>query len=194
MITPLVLVGALLPFFFSAFILSNTWASSIRVYLLSSIILFSVLILSHYIEQYKPAVHVNLPAGYEGRVLLFTSENKAIEDLSVDDNGIGFLPTGSDYHLNFKLGNQKMPEILKTGTYNQISFYNADSTVIRWVTVNCWEVGPEVDYEADHYIPRDYNPCLEPHEFRALLKDHQLDSTRLKWLIFNYNTDSYVNP
>ncbi len=156
--------------------------------------MFSVLITSYHIGEYKPTLYVNIPAGYVGCVNLFNVETDNLDDVEVSRYGIGYIPYGKEYHLRLKYGGKKSPKILNTGNGHEVQFKNSNNTRSHWTYVACYKVGPEVDYEADHYVPRDYKPCMDGRELRLLMKLGQIDSTRVTWSFFNRTTNEYYEP
>jgi hypothetical protein len=194
LLVPAILVLALLPFFASAFLFNKSWAFSGRVYMIASSLLFSAMIVIYYIQEYKPTIYLNVAKDYQGCVFLFPIETESLEDVNVNQHGIAYIPYGGHYHLKIKVDGKKRPEVLNSFNYNQISFYNADSTKIHWVDVSCLEIDQAIDYTTDLYVPRDFNPCMEGSELRMLIDMNQIDSSILKWSFYHYGSDTYFEP
>lgn len=186
MLTPLVLVFALLPFFASAFLFNKSWAYSARVFLVSCSILFTGLITGYYIDEYKPTVYVKIPHDYQGCIYLFNVDTESLKDIEISEHGIGYIPYGGHYHLGIKMDGKKQTDILNSSNYNQIQFFNSDSTKVHWVDVSCLEIDPLIDYSQHQYVPREYLPCMGGRELRMLMNLNQIDSSIIKWQFYNY--------
>ncbi len=194
LLTPTILLLSLLPFLASAFIFFKSWSYSLRVYFVSASLMFSVLIASFYIENYKPSIYVNIPEQFQGRIILFNTESNSKRDIEISENGVGYLPYPVNYRLKFKYGDKKIQQIENTINTNQIQFYNADSTMVHWVDVSCYKVGSGVDYEADHFVPRDFKPCMDGSQLRQFIRLNKVDSSKIRWLFYHYPSQSYVQP
>lgn len=191
---PVVMIFALLPFFASAFVFMKSWFYAVRVYTVTCSILFTSLICTYYISEYKPSLYINIPQDYEGCVFIFRDESLPVQDVEISSEGIVYIPDGGDFLLKVRLGGKKLPEILQSMHYNQISYYNSDSTSMHWTDVNCFEVSTKIPDENEEYVYHGFYPCMEGLELRELLNSGIIDSSRLQWRFYSFANEDYYEP
>ena len=190
---PAVLFLALLLWLIFALILGAGWRKSVLIPLYSAFLMYTGLITQHYLSRYKPLVKVHIPSGFEGCIYFIHSNDIIKSDLTPDEHGVVYIPYSDDYRLKARWNGKKAEYVLNTERANQVVYYNRDSTIIRWTDVSCWEIGEDIDYQNIAYVPKELYPCLDPLAFREMMHLNQLDSSRIKWFVYDYTSQSYIN-
>jgi hypothetical protein len=152
---------------------SLTWA------LVIASVLQSLFITEVYYENYKPTYQIVVPDDLEGCVYFF-STNDIIEDIAVNDDGIGYLPYGGNVIWEVEQNGRDFPNVWNTSHSDEITIYNQDSTQLIAYDALCLQISVDGNYPNK---PIDYygaTLCMDEVEFHQLVSDNVIDEQRLR--------------
>jgi hypothetical protein len=176
-LVPIVLIITVVTGAFCKWVLRKTSDTSLNIAMGGGFLIFSIFIVAHLIDNYKPTVTVNIPEEFEGCVLMFAVES-APGDVEIDDHGIGYYQRMGDFQWKVKHGSTNISGVLNEFHFQQLLFYSSDSTNLTVVTVSCFEVGRDKVYPTRE-APWTDELCLDIQEYEGLVESGLIDEAQV---------------
>lgn len=99
------------------------------------------------VAKYRPTYDINIHPDAEGCIYLFVST--LTEDdapFEVDANGIGYIPRGGRYDVQFNYRGEDITEFWEHSQVQQITMYNQDSTQKTAISLQCFDLKVDSTY------------------------------------------------
>jgi hypothetical protein len=139
--------------------------------------LFSILLISMAVDNYKPSYYIHLPENFEGMVHLLPSK-KTTENLFIGDSGIGYYNTGCEANVKIMQGENDISNALNQYGSSSLIFKLADSLHYSAIEITCFEVVKDHVYSSSQWN-QPHATCMNEQVFIELLKSGKIDSSKV---------------
>ncbi|MGB6037322.1 MAG: hypothetical protein WBG42_13700, partial [Cryomorphaceae bacterium] len=123
--------------------------------------------------------------------LFITNEERS--NVSVDENGIGYVGSKGKAKWEIRKGIKSIPKVFATSQQNEILIKDSSNTTMIAYNVSCLEIN-----NSNYYPPRQYDdkikPCMDSVEFLELFEQGVIDEKLLRKKVWkgNGNESSWV--
>ena len=147
------------------------------LFYIANILLFSYLLISEGIRNYKPTVTVHIPENYYGMVHVFVGKGDQ-KDVFIDQNGIGYFQFHGEVNWEILQGEEDITDVLNEGGYSQLLFWESDSSAYDVVKVTCFELIPDRKYPTTPWNNK-HSLCMDENTYLEWVKDNRIDEQKL---------------
>jgi len=153
-----------------------------------TIVLQSLMIIIHEIEEYKPVYEIRVPSHVKGCVYLFLTPYDRL-DVDVNDQGIGYIGSQGKVIYEIVQDNEDITDAFQTGLWNEIVLYENDSLTMIVYGVQCFNVKEENNYQDLSFPYWPWN-CMDGIEFQEWLEAGRIEENQLQKKIWHRSSMS----